>query len=516
MVDSTNGNSSSNHVLFTCVSLRYRVTCLNTMLLRCSLRPLLLRLASTTARLPFSALHPRDFDVFSELLGSQGVLTSPDDLDAYNVDWLNLYKGNTSAVLRPATTKQVASILSYCNERNLAVVPQGGNTCLVGGSVPVYDEIILSTSRMNTVINFDASSGVLTCQSGCILQNLDTFLEDRCHVMPLDLGAKGSCHIGGNVATNAGGIRLLRYGSLHGTVLGLEVVLADGTIIDCLNPLRKDNTGYDIKQLFIGSEGTLGVITAVSILTPPRPQSVNLAFLGCHSFETVVQAYREARSDLGEILSACEFMDAEAMRLVSDHLSLRNPLSDFPFYVLIETSGSNHDHDQQKLEIFLEHILSSEIAGDGTVASESDKVQALWSLREQITEALRIDGTVYKYDLSIPVDRLYDLVDQIRARTSALAKSVTGYGHLGDGNLHLNLTSDGFNADLKALIEPFVYEWTSEEKGSISAEHGLGQMKPDYIHYSKSAATVQLMHKMKKLLDPKGILNPYKTLPRER
>jgi FAD/FMN-containing dehydrogenase len=333
--------------------------------------------------------------------------------------------------------------------------------------------------------------------------------------MPLDLGAKGSCHIGGNVATNAGGIRLLRYGSLHGNVLGLEVVLSNGTVIDCLSPLRKDNTGYDIKQLFIGSEGTLGVITAVSILTPPSSQSVNVAFLGCCSFETVVQVYKKARTDLAEILSACEFMDADAMHLVTGHLSLRNPLSEFPFYVLIETSGSSHVHDQQKLEIFLESILNSEIAKDGTIASEFSKIQALWSLREQITEALRLDGTVYKYDLSIPVDRLYDLVDQIRARTSGLAKSVTGYGHLGDGNLHLNLTSDGYNADLKALIEPFVYEWTSEQKGSISAEHGLGQQKRDYIYYSKSASAVQLMLQMKKLLDPKSILNPYKTLPQD-
>lgn len=489
------------------------------MFVRSAFRGFFARLASTTAvasRLPFAVLQPKDVEALSELLGPQGVLIAPDDLDAYNVDWLSLYKGNAAAVLRPTTTAQVSRILRYCNDRNLSVVPQGGNTGLVGGSVPVFDEIVLSTSLMNRVINFDASSGVLTCQAGCILQNLDSYLEEKGHVMPLDLGAKGSCQIGGNVATNAGGIRLLRYGSLHGTVLGIEVVLTDGTVIDCLSPLRKDNTGYDVKQLFIGSEGTLGVITAVSILTPPRPQSVNVAFMGCYSFDKVVLVYREARRALGEILSACEFMDAEAMRLVSAHLSLHNPIADFPFYALVETSGSNSDHDRQKLELFLEDIVNSDIAGDGTVSGELSKVQALWSLRERITEALRIDGTVYKYDVSIPVDKLYELVDQMRIRTSGLAKSVTGYGHLGDGNLHLNLTSDGLDLDLKALIEPFVYEWTARQKGSISAEHGLGQMKPDCIYYSKSVETVQFMRKIKELLDPKGILNPYKTLPRDR
>ncbi|XP_062516143.1 D-2-hydroxyglutarate dehydrogenase, mitochondrial-like [Corticium candelabrum] len=487
-------------------------------LLRCRLLWLSRRFASRATEISrenFSVLEPSDVTVFSDIVGEHNVLAAKDETQPYNVDWLNLYHGHASAVLRPTTTEQVSLVLKYCNDRNLSVVPQGGNTGLVGGSVPVFDEVVLSTSLMNRVIDFNGASGVLTCQAGCILQNLDAFLEERGHVMPLDLGAKGSCQIGGNVATNAGGIRLLRYGSLRGTVLGVEAVLADGTILDCLNPLRKDNTGYDLKQLFIGSEGTLGVITAVSILTPTRPQSINVAFFGCRSFEKVVQVYKVARQSLSEILSACEFMDSEAMRLVSSHLSLQNPLSDYPFYALIETSGSNSDHDQQKLETFFEGVLDSDIVESGTVANSPSKVEAIWSLRERITEALRMEGNVYKYDVSIPVDKLYDLVDEMRIRTSGRAKSVTGYGHLGDGNLHLNLTSPVFDPELKALIEPFVYEWTSQQKGSISAEHGLGQMKADCIYYSKTSSAVQMMLKMKKLLDPKGILNPYKMLPRE-
>uniref|UniRef100_UPI0029533A67 D-2-hydroxyglutarate dehydrogenase, mitochondrial-like n=1 Tax=Panthera onca TaxID=9690 RepID=UPI0029533A67 len=216
--------------------------------------------------------------------------------------------------------------LRHCHERNLAVNPQGGNTGMVGGSVPVFDEVILSTALMNQVISFHDMSGTLVCQAGCVLEDLSRHVEERGFVMPLDLGAKGSCHIGGNVATNAGGLRFLRYGSLHGTVLGLEAVLADGTVLNCLSTLRKDNTGYDLKQLFIGSEGTLGVITAVSILCPPKPRAVSVAFLGCPGFSEVLQTFTTCKGLLGEILSAYEFMDAECMWLVTHHLRLASPV----------------------------------------------------------------------------------------------------------------------------------------------------------------------------------------------
>ena len=230
-------------------------------------------------RLPFSVVSEDDLAALERIIPGR-VITDPEELEAPNVDWLRTVRGSSKVLLRPRTSQEVAQILRYCHERNLAVNPQGGNTGLVGGSTPVFDEIVLSTALMSQVLSFHDVSGVLVCQAGCVLEELSRYVEERGFVMPLDLGAKGSCHIGGNVATNAGGLRFLRYGSLRGTVLGLEVVLADGTLLNCLTSLRKDNTGYDLKQLFIGSEGTLGVITAVSILCPPKPSAVNVAFLG--------------------------------------------------------------------------------------------------------------------------------------------------------------------------------------------------------------------------------------------
>ncbi|XP_004743866.1 D-2-hydroxyglutarate dehydrogenase, mitochondrial isoform X2 [Mustela putorius furo] len=462
-------------------------------------------------RLPFSVVSSEDLAAFERILPG-GVVTDPEVLEASNVDWLRTVRGCSKVLLRPRTSQEVARILRYCHEKNLAVNPQGGNTGMVGGSVPVFDEIILSTTLMNRVISFNSVSGTLVCQAGCVLEELSRYVEERGFVMPLDLGAKGSCHIGGNVATNAGGLRFLRYGSLHGTVLGLEV-LADGTVLDCLTSLRKDNTGYDLKQLFIGSEGTLGVITAVSIQCPPKPRAVNVAFLGCPGFAEVLQTFSSGKELLGEILSAYEFMDAECMWLVTHHLRLASPVQESPFYVLVETSGSRAGHDSEKLSDFLEQALSSGLVTDGTVATDQTRLKALWALRERISEALSRDGYVYKYDLSLPTERLYDLVSDLRARLGSQAKHVVGYGHLGDGNLHLNVTSEAFSPSLLADLEPYVYEWTARQRGSVSAEHGLGFKKRGVLSYSKPPEALRLMQQLKALLDPKGILNPYKTLP---
>ncbi|KAI5612664.1 D-2-hydroxyglutarate dehydrogenase, mitochondrial isoform X1, partial [Silurus asotus] len=463
-------------------------------------------------RRPFSRVTSEDIGFFSELLPGR-TITDPDVLEACNVDWLKSVKGSSEVLLRPQTTEEVSRILRYCNERNLAISPQGGNTGLVGGSVPVFDEIILSTALMNKILAFDGLSGILTCQAGCVLENLSQYVEERDFVMPLDLGAKGSCHIGGNVSTNAGGLRLLRYGSLRGTVLGLKVVLADGRILDCLAKLRKDNTGYDMKQLFIGSEGTLGVITAVSILCPRKPKSVNVALLGCSSFQNLLETFQICRGMLGEILSAFEFLDASCMSLVQKHLKLINPITESPFYIVIETAGSNSAHDEEKLHSFLEKVMASSLVADGTVATEDAKIKALWSIRERITEALRHDGYTYKYDISLPLEKIYDLVTDMRAHLGNRARNIVGYGHVGDGNLHLNVTSPAKDAALLAAIEPYVYEWTQKWRGSVSAEHGLGLKKRNYIYYSKSPEAVRLMKDFKTMLDPKGILNPYKTLP---
>ncbi|XP_066089917.1 D-2-hydroxyglutarate dehydrogenase, mitochondrial isoform X1 [Saccopteryx bilineata] len=463
-------------------------------------------------RLPFSVVSEEDLAAFERIVPGR-VITDPEEMEASNVDWLRTMRGCSKVLLKPRTSREVSHILRYCHERNLAVNPQGGNTGLVGGSVPVFDEVILSTALMDQVISFHSVSGILVCQAGCVLEELSRYVEERDFIMPLDLGAKGSCHIGGNLATNAGGLRFLRYGSLHGTVLGLEVVLADGTVLNCLTSLRKDNTGYDLKQLFIGSEGTLGVITAVSILCPPKPRAVNVAFLGCPGFAEVVQTFSTCKGMLGEILSAYEFMDDECMQLVRHHLLLASPVQESPFYVLVETSGSRAEHDTEKLSSFLERTLGSGLVTDGTVATDQRKVKALWALRERITEALSRDGYVYKYDISLPVDRLYDLVTDVRARLGPRAKHVVGYGHLGDGNLHLNVTAEAFSAALLGDLEPYVYEWTAGQQGSVSAEHGVGFKKRSVLGYSKPPEALLLMRQLKTLLDPKGILNPYKTLP---
>ncbi|CAM6041201.1 unnamed protein product [Sphagnum compactum] len=462
----------------------------------------------------FAKLEESDVQHFQEIVGDKGVIVDSIELEVANTDWMNKYHGQSQLLLRPQTTQQVAEILKFCNSRCLAVVPQGGNTGLVGGSVPVFDEIILNLGAMKSILSFDEVSGILVCEAGCILENLDTFVGTKGFTMPLDLGAKGSCQIGGNVSTNAGGLRLLRYGSLHGNVLGLEVVLANGTVVDMLGTLRKDNTGYDLKQLFIGGEGTLGVVTKVSILTPPKLASINVAFLACEDYESCQNALKEAKKQLGEILSAFEFIDRPALDMALCHLEgTRDPLpSKHNFYLLVETTGSNEAHDKEKLDAFLEAGMELGYFVDGTVAQDSTQAGSFWEIREGISEALVKAGAVYKYDLSVPIKSFYRIVEDLRAQLGNAAV-VVAYGHLGDGNVHLNVSAPKYDEQLLAKIEPFVYEWTAACKGSVSAEHGLGLMKPQALHYSKSEEAIHLMEGFKKLLDPKGILNPYKVLP---
>ncbi|MCJ1352974.1 MAG: hypothetical protein MMC33_002958 [Icmadophila ericetorum] len=451
-----------------------------------------------------------------------GVSTdATDDLEPFNSDWMRKYRGHTQLVLKPGSTEEVSKVLKYCNEHMLAVVPQGGNSGLVGGSVPVFDEIVISLSRMKEIRSFDEVSGTLVVDAGCILEVVDQFLAGHNHIFPLDLGAKGSCQIGGNVATNAGGLRLLRYGSLHGNVLGIEAVLPDGTVIDDLSKLRKNNTGYDIKQLFIGGEGTIGIITGVSILCPQRSKALNVAFFGLESYEKVQKAFREAKGQLSEILSAFEFMDGQSQDLVHSVTSKKRPLDGrHPFYCLIETSGSNADHDSEKLEKFLEYVMEKKIVADGVLAQDETQMKGLWSWREGIPECLGHWGGVYKYDLSIPISELYSLVEETRDRLTSVGLvgdqdghpvvGVVGYGHMGDSNLHLNIPTRRFDKEVEKQLEPFVYEWISKRGGSISAEHGLGIAKKPYINYSRSGTMIGLMKQIKHLYDPNGIMNPYK------
>jgi D-2-hydroxyglutarate dehydrogenase len=324
-----------------------------------------------------------------------------------------------------------------------------------------------------------------------VLEDLDQHAQSHGFLMPLDLGAKGSCCIGGNISTNAGGLRLIRYGSLHSNVLGLEVVLADGTVLSNLSGLRKDNTGYDLKQLFIGSEGTLGLVTAATLQLAVKPRAVNVVFLSCTSFERVQQVLRVAKSALGEILSAFEFLDADAMACVETHSHVKNPLDPASFYgmvllvvvflhsfqVLIETHGSREDHDREKVEDLLEVLSDQGLVEGGTIAQDEKQAKELWKIRESVPVAVKSEGAVYKYDISLPPSAFYPIVEELRLRLAGLSHRCMGYGHVGDGNLHINVGSREPPEVIVPILEPFVYEFTRAAKGSISAEHGIGLLK---------------------------------------
>ncbi|KAL4708420.1 hypothetical protein ACJJTC_019656 [Scirpophaga incertulas] len=461
----------------------------------------------------FSTVRTTDIDYFKSILGKDRILTDDQDVAPYNIDWIKNCRGNSQLVLKPSCTEEVSKILSYCNEKRLAVCPQGGNTGVVGGSVPVFDEIILNLSLMDKITSFDDLSGALVCEAGCILENLDKFAREHNMIMPLDLGAKGTCHIGGNVSTNAGGLRLLRYGNLHGSVLGIEAVKADGSVINCLKSLRKDNTGYHLKHLFIGSEGTLGVVTKVAIHCPVMPKAVTLGYFGVENFENILYLYSNAKSSLGEILSAFEMADCNSISHTVNNLKLQNPLAEYPFYVILETHGSDEIHDQEKLTRYLSTQMKNGLIVDGIVTAEPSKMQSIWTIRENIAAAGLVGTYLYAYDVSLPQKHYYEIIPKLRERLNSKVKMVCGFGHIGDGNIHINIIVPEFSEEVYSLIEPFIFEEVSKLNGSISAEHGVGFRKPQYLHYSKDPSALQLMRDIKQLMDPNGILNPYKVLP---
>jgi D-2-hydroxyglutarate dehydrogenase len=489
-------------------------------------------------------------------------------LNDLNTDWQKKYFGKSKCALFPRTSEEVSEILRYCYENHIAVCPQGGNTGLVGGAVPVFDEVILSLKRMNSVLSIDDVTGVCVCEAGVVLEDLDDALTRRGMCVPLDLGAKGKCQIGGNVSTNAGGLRLVKYGSLRGTVLGLEVVLADGTILSSLlRENRKDNTGYDLKQLFIGAEGTLGVVTKVAILAPRAPEARIVTIYACDTFDNVVGLMVEVKKRLAENLSAVEFFDRESLKLTVDTLpGAKDPFpydednnnkkkdvnedglhtNNIQFYVAVETTVNEKSMESRLRATVLSFSRSvCVLAEDGSksrgnfmrILPRGDKVKKnkdlarqflisknekhaneLWNLRERISVALKYAGAVYKYDVSLPTTKMYELVERMRERFAERRMDeevkVLGYGHLGDGNLHLNISrKKGPCKNTLAVIEPFVYDYVTEHKGSISAEHGLGAMKVQELWRGKDAEEVRLMQRVKNMFDPRGILNPHKMIP---
>jgi len=323
-----------------------------------------------------------DYEALASLMNHRDgcIITDEAELERYNTDWTNQYKGHSTIVVKPKSTHELSSVLSHCNQHSLGVVPQGGNTGLVGGSVPMSNEIVLSLSSINTIYSLDETNEILTCDAGCILQSLQEYAADKNHLLPIDLGAKGSCMIGGNISTNAGGQYYYRFGSLHANILGLEVVLADGQVLDLMNCNRKDNTGYHLKHLFIGAEGTLGVISKVNINCPRKPSSRHVAFLACETFDNVLQALNLAKSELGEILAAYEFMDENVLSFI-ENVPIRpdstTTTANYPFCVLVETQGCNMDHDSVKMQSFLQKSMETGIVVDGTLAQDGKQIRDL-------------------------------------------------------------------------------------------------------------------------------------------
>jgi D-2-hydroxyglutarate dehydrogenase len=373
---------------------------------------------------------------------------------------------------------------------------------------------------MNRILALDEEHGTISVEAGVTLGQAESFCRQHGFSFPLDLGAKDSCQIGGNLSTNAGGSRYVRFGSLHGTILGLEVVLADGTILDLgtSRQIRKDNTGYDLKHLFIGSEGTLGIITKATLACAPAPHRTQVALAGiAGAFPRVRHWLREARHHLAERLYAFEVMDAESMTLIHSSIAdFRDPFREpYAFYILIETSISSADEQaaSSPLESWLEKMTQSDSASDVILAQDLTQCASLWQLRESLPELVRQSSpTVLKYDLSLPLPVFYEIVERTRERLrhQALDAHVYSWGHLADGNLHLNVASHVPQAILRAAVEPWLYDWTSQHGGSCSAEHGIGRLKSHLLARTKGAATLAVMKQVKTLLDPNGILNPYK------
>lgn len=474
----------------------------------------------------FAEISAVDITALKKILGESAVITNEDDLKPYNTDWMNRYHGASCIAVKPKTTEQVSEIMRYCNQKRIAVVPQGGNTGLVGGGVPVFDELILSLSGMNEIEGFDKDSGVVTAQAGVVLEALDNYVGEVGYRVPLDLGAKGSCQIGGNVATNAGGSRFIRYGSLRGSVLGVEAVLADGQILDTMGTVPKDNTGYDLKQLMIGGEGTLGIITRLAIACQMKSSCVNTMVVHVENFDRVRQLLPLAKQMLGEVLSAIEFMDAASIDMAKTHLThVSDPLNvgngDKEGVVLIECAGSNGEHNREKVEAFLEQAFEQNLVKDGVIAESEAQTGELWELRESLSEAVLKTGCggTLKYDVSVPLSHFHAIVEAARERVRALKSvRVCGWGHVGDQNVHLNVAiQEGGELDeARKLLEPWVYQYVAKVGGSISAEHGIGVMKTDAIGFSKSGVAIDVMRRIKHVLDENNICNPYKMLPQRR
>lgn len=457
-------------------------------------------------------------------VGAAHVLCAPEDLSGYERDWRKRWHGKALAVVRPGSTAEVAAVVRACAQAGVSLVPQGGNTGLVGGGVPDDQgrQVVLSLRRMTAVRALDTDNLTMTVEAGCVLQAVQDAAEARGLLFPLSLAAEGSCTIGGNLATNAGGTQVLRFGNARDLCLGLEVVTPEGEIWDGLSGLRKDNTGYDLRGLFIGSEGTLGVITAATLKLFPKPATTLTALASCPSLEAAVQLLSLARSRLDAGLTGFEVMNPFSLELVARHFpTLPRPLPNAAWTVLLEQSGAQVEAEARAgLEGLLGAALDSGCVDDAVVAESIAQSRALWHVRESIPLAQAEEGLNIKHDISVPVSAIPRFVQQTDA---ALAHHLPGirlvnFGHLGDGNLHYNVQAPAgtdaaeFLRTQEPRVNEIVYDNVQAFGGSISAEHGVGTLKLEELRHRKSSVALTLMRQIKSALDPRGLMNPGRVL----
>jgi FAD/FMN-containing dehydrogenase len=460
------------------------------------------------------------------LLGPGQVLTGA-DTDSYTLDWRGRYRGRALAVARPGSTGEVAQVVQLCDRHKVPVVPQGGNTSLCGGATPDNEgsALILSLARLNRVRAVDTDNDTITVEAGCILQAVQQAAQDAGRLFPLSLAAEGSCTIGGNLSTNAGGTQVLRYGNTRELTLGLEVVTPQGQIWNGLRGLRKDNTGYDLRDLYVGSEGTLGIITAATMKLYPLPVARCTALLALASVEDGVQLLGRARNGFGAALTGFELMAGNCLQAVvrlfpQQRLPFSGESAQSPWFALLELSDSESEaHARERFEAVLGQALEDGLASDAAIAENVAQTRALWHLRESIPLAEAELGKAIKHDVALPISRLADFV---RTTNALLQKDFPGvghviFGHLGDGNLHYNVTpAPGQSEEALLALQPKVYrvvhDSVNAHHGSISAEHGVGQLKVDEITRYKDPLEIDLMRRVKAALDPAGIMNPGKVV----
>ena len=469
-------------------------------------------------------LSPTLLQRFATIVGPAGIVTDTAALAPALTEWRGLYAGRTPALLAPATPAEAAEILSICQSERIGVVPQGGNTGLVGGAIPASTperaEILLSARRLNAIRELDPDNYTITVEAGCILADVQTAAAEADRYFPLSLGAEGSCQIGGNISTNAGGTNVLRYGNTRDLVMGLEVVLADGQIFNGLRGLRKDNTGYDLKQLFIGAEGTLGFITAATCKLFPRPRSVATAWVAIPDPEAAIRLNSEARRLLGDQLIALELINRLALEMVLATIAdTRDPLNQpGDWFVLLELGSAEPGTAADvQLEEFLAAAFEEGNVTDAMIAQSVAQRDDLWRIRHSISEAQKQTGAGIKHDISVPVSRIGEFLTaaQAFARERVPGIKVVAFGHMGDGNLHYNLNQPDDMGRKEFLahweeISTGIHTLATELGGSFSAEHGIGALKAGELARLRGGVELDLMKRLKATLDPYGIMNPGK------